>query len=745
MATQHQIGILQNDELCYLPIKPNLYDALLRLRRDFPPKGSMILWVGVLCIHQVGIFSQDLSPASLTGKQQTNVPEKNAQIRKMAMIYHSATRVCVWLGNEKQEDKSAIEFIHRLLKLEDFDPLTRDPGTPIEWDAFNKLMQRPWFHRRWIMQEISLARKATLFCGSQSVSWEHFYSAVSLFVARYRDLRPLFQSSAQFHNHPNYLGEVDALGAKALVDITTNLFRKAEDGFILERLFSLEALISTMTLFEASSPHDTIYSVLWLAHDAEPDSKDVAAMSLEPVIRTPKMSPELISGASSDDDVNSPRLLAGPGQAIYTASPISESHAEAGSARMPLTPSQTVLLEPPRMNTKRSIRRSATDTSLSEAESMFDVERPQSITVDYNQDTFAVFQQFLNHTITRSLSIDILCHPWAPKPLRTEVDLPSWIPQLSNSPFEKAPGTNTYSRVRADPLVGRPGFGSKCYNASGKTKMYPEKGFICGRTLIVTGFPLDDIKTISAPAMEGILPYAWMKLVDWDGSPDELPDRFWRTLVADRGIGVQVYPPAYFPLACKWVFKRRSQRSHVNTSTFLTHGKCPSIVTEFLTRVQCVIWGRKLALTAGKYGSQPLLVLLPDEAEKRDTICILHGCSVPVVLRREKKRSSEQDLARPKKIPKMEKDHSDASFASAPTISLTAASKTPSLERTPGTLRPVPTSHTLTVEPEEPDIAFASTGIRRAIRPSPIETEPSRLPISLDSTQRYKLNAMCTG
>ena len=54
MKTQHSIGILQNDELCYLPIKPNLHDALLRLRSDIPSGKSRTLWVDVLCIHQVG-------------------------------------------------------------------------------------------------------------------------------------------------------------------------------------------------------------------------------------------------------------------------------------------------------------------------------------------------------------------------------------------------------------------------------------------------------------------------------------------------------------------------------------------------------------------------------------------------------------------------------------------------------------------------------------------------------------------
>lgn len=70
----------------------------------------------------------------------------------MAMIYNRADGVCVWLGREDKDSNRAIEFIERLLRLDDFDPLTQDPGTPAEWAALMNLMQRSWFNRRWIVQ-----------------------------------------------------------------------------------------------------------------------------------------------------------------------------------------------------------------------------------------------------------------------------------------------------------------------------------------------------------------------------------------------------------------------------------------------------------------------------------------------------------------------------------------------------------------------------------------------------------------
>ncbi|KXL50896.1 hypothetical protein M433DRAFT_61022 [Acidomyces richmondensis BFW] len=630
---RQSISVLQNGQLCQLGIKTNLYDALKRLRRDIPKDESRMIWADAICIHQ------------------SYIPEKNAQIQKMAMIYNRAESVSVWLGNEDRDSGRAFDFIERLLRLEDFDPLTQDPGTPTEWAALHNLMQRPWFNRRWIVQEISLARSATLYCGNQSVSWPDFSAATALFVARHRDLRHLFQGSKDFQNHPNYLGEVEALGAKSLVDITTNLFRKSDDGVVLERLLSLEALISTLTLFEAGSPHDTIYAVLWLAHDAEPHSRESAAMSMEPLVRTPTQSPEIEQDPSQFDSQwhdfsqrpYSGEIFHSPRASSPTASQPSRTpqdfNQKSGLSKTP-TRRDTFLKPPPRRPSGSKPARSASDLSKMMAETHFQVQ-PHSILVDYNADTFDVFSQFLDFAISRSRSLDIICHPWAPEPLRGAPALPTWIPQLSNAPFEKRPGQNSYGRVRADSLVGTPGLGPRNYNASGKTKMYPPKDFIRGRTLIATGFQLDAIKEKKSPAVEGILPGSWLDLVDWSGPPEPVPDRLWRTLVADRGPGGQKYPPAYYPLACKWVFEQRSRRGNINTNELLTFGKCPSIATEFLRRVQSVVWDRMLVLTEGRKGSKKLLALVPPEAEEGDLICILYGCSVPVVLRRQRKRKAK--------------------------------------------------------------------------------------------------------
>lgn len=495
---RHTISILQGGQLCQVPIKPNLYDALIRLRQDVEENSSQMFWVDAIAINQ------------------NDVPEKNVQIQKMAMIYNRADTVTVWLGPEDGNSSRAIAFIAKLLNLGDFDSLTQDPGSPADWAALHKFMQRPWFTRRWIVQEISLARQAKLYCGSLWVSWSDFSAATALFAARHRELRPLFQSSSEFDNHPDFLGSVEAIGAKSLVEITTNLFRKSDDGVVLERLLSLEALISTLTLFEAGSPHDTIYAILWLAHDAEPTAREYA-MSMDPLVRTPTQSPELEPNPSQWEhtQAGNTQTQRGYGDVFHSPREMSPSAATQEDYFKPRPPTRrdTFLKPPRRRPTGSKPARSASDLSKMLAEANFE-SQPHSITVDYSQDIYEVFKQFLDFAMSRSRSLDIICHPWAPEPPSNAPALPSWIAQLDSAPFERRPGSHAYGRVRADSLVGAPGL-ARSYNASGKTKMYPHTNFIQGRTLIVTGFVLDVLKVKKGAAVEGVIPSNWLDLFGW--------------------------------------------------------------------------------------------------------------------------------------------------------------------------------------------------------------------------------------
>lgn len=217
----------------------------------------------------------------------------------MAMIYNRAEGVSVWLGGD---DAGATD---KLLDLDSFDPLTKDPGTTEEWAALLALMQRPWFNRRWIVQEISLTRRASLLCGTRSVSWENFSAAVALFTSRYQDLRPPFQRSGNFQNHPDFWERW--MPWEPCASWTSRaICSESQKKVLFLSIFSLSLSLSGLTLamaaFEAASPHDTTH-VLWLAHDVQPGAQHGGVMSDDHILQTPQYSPTL-TGISSDEDMS---------------------------------------------------------------------------------------------------------------------------------------------------------------------------------------------------------------------------------------------------------------------------------------------------------------------------------------------------------------------------------------------------------------------------------------------------------
>ena len=246
-----EIRILAQHEWTSLPITRNLESALRHLRYE---KKERKLWVDALCIDQ------------------ENEVEKSEQIPIMGRTYSQATNVCVWLGPESETSPLAFAQIRRILDLQTFDRLVDEQDTR-DWAALSELMRRPWFSRRWVVQEIAFAKTATVHCGTNNISWPDLADAVALFGSRGAEIAQLFKQDKSFGHRADFLGDVEALGANRLVQTIGKLFRKADDGQRLEKLLSLESLVSNLSAFNFAKPHDIIYAVLSLANDTIASAK----------------------------------------------------------------------------------------------------------------------------------------------------------------------------------------------------------------------------------------------------------------------------------------------------------------------------------------------------------------------------------------------------------------------------------------------------------------------------------------
>jgi Heterokaryon incompatibility protein (HET) len=164
------------DSLQFLYVRINLLTALKYIRLPDAPR---VIWIDAICIDQ------------------GNITEKGREVARMGQIYNNAMQVLVWLGEEDESTPMALETIERLsagvvltwdhrncntIPGSEAEVVEHDPKksnfTPQYWISLAKLIQRPWFRRLWIRQEVQLASKVLVRCGYAEIEWENIEKAI---------------------------------------------------------------------------------------------------------------------------------------------------------------------------------------------------------------------------------------------------------------------------------------------------------------------------------------------------------------------------------------------------------------------------------------------------------------------------------------------------------------------------------------------------------------------------------------
>lgn len=134
-------------ELIYLDgqpfgARPNLFQLLLHLRhhcREYPE--WKYFWIDAICIDQ------------------TNIEEKNEQVRRMEDTYRKATTIAAWLGmpgESKNKERTG----------RDHTPKLASPA------LVGEIIDRPYWSRMWIVQELILAKDIILLYGHYRFPWK---------------------------------------------------------------------------------------------------------------------------------------------------------------------------------------------------------------------------------------------------------------------------------------------------------------------------------------------------------------------------------------------------------------------------------------------------------------------------------------------------------------------------------------------------------------------------------------------
>ncbi|KAH6847216.1 heterokaryon incompatibility protein-domain-containing protein [Chaetomium sp. MPI-CAGE-AT-0009] len=223
---RHSISVDGYDLL----VTANLHAALLRLRDRFLER---IVWVDAICINQ------------------DDNEEKGNQIRSMAEIYSKASRVTVWLGEAEDDGERALEAISRSA-TETFSEALFDDSTT---RAIRLLLQRPWFKRIWVLQEVAAARNVLIKCGSTEIDGYAFSMALN---SKSLALLPEDSPGLQLVRSVTYLVRGAGLRPKRLP--------KSSGRFSL-RIRALGELIDMYCAREAAQRHDKVFALLGMSSD----------------------------------------------------------------------------------------------------------------------------------------------------------------------------------------------------------------------------------------------------------------------------------------------------------------------------------------------------------------------------------------------------------------------------------------------------------------------------------------------
>jgi hypothetical protein len=101
--------------------------------------------------------------------------DKQSQVALMPNVYHNASEVMVWLGEESLYSAQGMDMLRYLVRNhEDINepPPWRHRSPQLFQSGIEDIMARPWWKRGWVVQELALSTKTRMMCGPDAVSWQ---------------------------------------------------------------------------------------------------------------------------------------------------------------------------------------------------------------------------------------------------------------------------------------------------------------------------------------------------------------------------------------------------------------------------------------------------------------------------------------------------------------------------------------------------------------------------------------------
>ena len=569
-------------------VQENLELALLQIRDSCDDTS---LWVDAICINQ------------------TDNEERNDQVRRMGTIFKDAKNVCVWLGPEADNSDKAMALVNRLKNLRsaaqvsgtshDLTEEERDEewkafktmifrnGFPVledlmQFRALSFLVNRDWFYRRWVFQEVALATDVVVRCGRSICLWNDLACAI-LFLDRHHErlIASLskYQPWGRGFSGPNGNGKYGDIKARAgnqfllkMQDIASS----NDENSHSRSHASLTSLVVRLSHLHVSNKLDAVFALLSVAKDAP------TAVQLLP---------------------------------------------------------------------------------------------------DYEKSPQQVYTAFVEHSVRTEKSLDILCQSWAPP---CSDKLPSWIRKrlpggtglMSAGDPHNLVDTTFVGETRdwkysagivpnrvfelAEPVLSK-NSAPQPSNTGGT--------FLAQHTLKAIGCIVTEIEQIGEKANDGFIPGSWLKLANDEFIPESWflfaskarqatrqrnkQQRLWYTLIGER-MADGSFPSTEYAILCWTLFTSLPDMSKHSINTVGILNALSALdnlwdspqeyrgMKHYLSKISnfenAYLYVQRLyACTVNRClitTSDQRLGLVPSNVKYGDLVCILFGCSVPVILRR---------------------------------------------------------------------------------------------------------------
>lgn len=233
-------------------VRLNLKFALGDLRLADRPRR---LWIDAICINQ------------------DDYEERSSQVLLMRQIYRYASRVVIWLGIDTPENVSALNLLRSVNEMSPFNGSADGSEMPSQSDTanvrnyldtdmsakeslshlFRDLLMQAWWGRVWVIQEVAVSSRATVIIGESELEWSSVCDAIGTIV--------LTGAVPTQLGSPIFRKEFSSISSLSNIEA---LRRRVKQG----SLPSISTLVAGNRQ-AATDPRDLVYAFLGLAKERD--------------------------------------------------------------------------------------------------------------------------------------------------------------------------------------------------------------------------------------------------------------------------------------------------------------------------------------------------------------------------------------------------------------------------------------------------------------------------------------------